>query len=315
MTASNPADEETQVQRRTSTDTVELVISPRQSMTLTDGRHLTWREFGAPEGKPALYFHGAGSTSLEAGIFHREALQRNVRLIATNRPGADGSTLGPNRPIAAYADDVSELLNNLRIEEFACFGESNGGTVTLAVSATMHTRVLGAAPINPTLPWFDPLARRVSSTSTATGYRLVRYMPRAVAALEQNLATRIRMLKSRPRQNVTGFDPLDLVGPPSGIEQDVGDFHWRVITESAGKRALLAEMKWASSNWGFDYYAIPVPLDIFCGVHDSQAPFALVLADRNPDARFHYFPFGHYGFSHPDARHRILGMISGFFES
>src|SRR3546814_11895962 len=73
--------------------------------------------------------------------------------------------------------------------------------------------------------------------------------------------------------------------------------------EQSPKRAALAlmpELAWASSDWGFDYYSMPVPLDFFCGVHDAQAPFALVLADRNPDARFHSFSFGHYGFSHPD---------------
>jgi len=51
---------------------------------LTDSRQLTWQEFDLPEGRPALYFHGGGSTNLEAGIFHREAVQRNIRPIATD---------------------------------------------------------------------------------------------------------------------------------------------------------------------------------------------------------------------------------------
>src|SRR3546814_2431954 len=52
---------------------------PLQSMTLADGRQLTRQEFGLPDGRPVLYFHGGGSFSLEAGIFHREAVQRNIR--------------------------------------------------------------------------------------------------------------------------------------------------------------------------------------------------------------------------------------------
>ncbi len=67
-------------------------------------------------------------------------------------------------------------------------------------------------------------------------------------------------------------------------------------------------------DWGFDHYAIPVRLDFFCGVHDAQAPFALVLADRNPQASFQHFSYGHYGFSHPDARRRIFETIAGYFE-
>jgi pimeloyl-ACP methyl ester carboxylesterase len=283
-------------------------------MTLADGRHLTWQEFGLPQGKPVLYFHGGGSFSLEAGIFHREAVQNNIRLIATNRPGAGGSTACPGRPVAAYSDDLSELLASLKIEKFACFGESNGGLVALAVAATMPTRVLGAVPINPTVPWFDPQARRVSSCAVGTGYRLIKYLPWVVARIATNSADRIRRLKSEAKRSGGGFNPLDLLGPPPGTEQDVGEIQWRVMGRTA-KQALLAESKWATSSWGFDYYSIPVALDIFCGVYDPQAPFALLLADRNADARFHYFSFGHYGFSHPDARHRILDMISGYFES
>jgi len=282
-------------------------------MTLADGRHLTWQEFGLPDGKPVCYFHGGGSTSLEAGIFHREAVRNHIRLIATNRPGAAGTTACPGRPVAAYSDDLSELLEALKIEKFACLGESNGGLVTLAVAATLPTRVLGAVPINPTVPWFDPLARRVSSCSAATGYRLMKYWPWVIAAIAANSADRVRKHESAVKRNGGGFNPLDLLGPPPGTEQDVAELQRRVMGEPA-KQALPAEMKWASSNWGFDYYSIPVALDFFCGVHDAQAPFALVLADRNADARFHYFSFGHHGFSHPDARHRILNMICGYFE-
>src|SRR3546814_16267232 len=82
-------------------DDIPLIDPPLQSMTLADGRQLTWQEFGLPDGRPVLYFHGGGSFSLEAGIFHREAVQRNIRLIATNRPGAGGSSLCPGRAVAA----------------------------------------------------------------------------------------------------------------------------------------------------------------------------------------------------------------------
>jgi len=292
-------------------DDIPLIDPPLRSMTLADGRLLTWQEFGAPDGKPALYFHGGGSTSPEAGIFHREAVRKNVRLIATNRPGARGSTLRPGRPVAAYSDDLVELLDSLDIETFACFGESNGGMVTLAVAATMPARVTGAVPINPTVPWFDPVARSVSSSSAAVGYRLLRYAPALVATIDDKVSARRRRERSEPAPYSAGSE---LVGPPPGTEPDIADLHRRIDAERAGKQALLAELKWATADWGFDHYAIPAPLDFFCGVHDAQAPFALVLADRNPDARFHHFSYGHHGFSHPDARRRIVDVVSGFFD-
>ena len=291
-------------------DVIPLIDPPLRSMTLADGRLLTWQEFGAAEGRPALYFHGGGSTSPEAGIFHREAVRNNIRLIATNRPGARGSALRPDRPVAAYSDDLRELLDFLDVDTFACFGESNGGMVTMAVAATMPARVRGAVPINPTVPWFDPLARSVSSSGAAVGYRLLKYAPALVAVIDEKVAAR----RLRDRSEGKSRDTSELLGPPPGTESDVADLHHRIISERAGRQGLRAELAWATSGWGFDHYAIPVPLDFFCGVQDAQAPFALVLADRNPDARFHHFSYGHNGFSHPDARRRILDVVSGYLD-
>lgn len=295
-------------------DMIPLITPPLLSMKLADGRQLTWQEFGVPDGRPVLYFHGGGSLSLEAGLFHREAVQRNLRLIATNRPGAEGSSLCPGRPVAAYSDDLSELLAHLKVGKFACLGESNGGLVTMAVAATMADCVVGAVPINPTVPWFDAMARSVSPASVGWAYRVMKWWPSALIRLAEGSAPRVRKLKEA-RPKTAGFDRVDLYGPPPGTEADVAEFHWRVIERSSTREALTPELQWSASDWSFDYYSIPVRLDFFCGAYDAQAPFALVLADRNPDARFHYFSYGHTAYSHPDARRRIFDLVSGYFEA
>jgi pimeloyl-ACP methyl ester carboxylesterase len=227
---------------------IDLIDPPMQSARLADGRQLTWQEFGLPGGRPVLYFHGGGSISLEAGIFHREAVQNNIRLIATNRPGAGGSTACPGRPVAGYSDDLRELLDGLKIDRFACFGESNGGTITLAVAATMAPRTIGAIPINPTVPWLDPLARSVSR-SVAIAYRLMKYWPGLLTKAAAGSADRLRRQRAEAPPS-EAFSRLDLLGPPPGIEQDVGEFQWRVMAQPARKQALLAELRWAASDWG-----------------------------------------------------------------
>ncbi|MDM4769908.1 alpha/beta fold hydrolase [Solimonas sp. SE-A11] len=294
---------------------IPLIDPPCQSMTLADGRTLSWQEFGVPDGRPVLYFHGGGSFSLEAGLFHREAVQRNIRLIATNRPGAGDTSLCPGRSVADYSHDLRELLDHLGIVRFACLGESNGGMVTLAVAATLADRVVGAVPINPTVPWFDPVARSVSPCAAGWGYRAMKYIPWALSPLARKAVARNHRLSSQASRDAGRFNRMHLVGPPPGIESDVGALQWRVMLASSGKKALSAELKWACADWGFDFYSIPVPLDFYCGVHDAQGPFALVLADQNPDARFHHFSYGHLAFSHPDARRRMFDTLSRYFEA
>lgn len=290
---------------------IPLIDPPVQALTLADGRRMTWQAFGSPDGRPVLYFHGGGSASFEAGIFHREAVQNNIRLIATNRPSVGGSTAAPGRGVTAYCEDLRALLDELRVEKFACLGESNGGMVTLAVASTLSARVLGAIPINPTIPWFDPVAKGVSSRMTGIAYSLLKYAPGLLTLAAEKRARHVDMQRSRARNGGEAFKVSELLGPPPGIEDDIGDIHWRLL-ERSDKQALRAEFAWATARWSFDYYDIPVPLDFFCGVRDSAAPFSLVLADRNPDARFHHFSYGHHGFSHPKARRRIFETIASY---
>ena len=297
---------------------IPLIDPPIQSMTLADGRQLTWQEFGSEGGRPVLYFHGGGSFSLEAGLFHREAVQRNIRLICPNRPGAGGTSVCPGRPVAAYSNDLRELLDHLKVGTFACLGESNGGMVTLAVAATMHDRVLGAIPINPTVPWFDPMARSVSPGGVAWAYQLMKWAPWLLRWMAKHGVAHARKTWLAARdsgEDQSTFHPRQLMGPPPGTEPDIADLQWQVTLQSRERGGLVPELAWSSSHWGFDLYSIPVPLDFFCGVYDAQAPFALVLADRNPDARFHYFSYGHHAFSHPDARRRMFDKISSYFSS
>jgi pimeloyl-ACP methyl ester carboxylesterase len=288
---------------------IPLVDPPLRSMTLVDGRALTWQEFGAADGRPVLYFHGGGSTSIEGGIFHREAASAGIRLIATNRPGARGSSLCPGRRVAAYSDDLEELLDELDVASFACFGESNGGLFSMATAATLPERVTGAVPINPTLPWFDPEARRVSPRGSAAAYWLIKNAPSLVYAMTR------RADAKAAREAEGDVRKSDLIGPPPGTEPDVAALQLRTMRERVDRAGLLAELAWATTDWGFDYRTIAARLDFFCGEHDPQGPFARVLAEQNPDAAFHDFPYGHSGFSHPDARRRIVDVVAAHVAS
>src|SRR5215831_12205282 len=210
---------------------VPMVDPPVLSMQLADKRTLTLQEFGDPVGRPALYFHGGGSASFEAGIFHREALASGLRLISTNRPGAGGTSLCDGRPVAAYSDDVAELLDHLRIDRCACFGESNGGMVTLAIASRLSARILGAVPINPTLPWFDPLARLVSSRAVGFGYWTLKYAPWAFGLGLQKTVAKYRRIKSAPYTMTPTLNSPELFGPPPGTEEDVGEILWKVLMQ------------------------------------------------------------------------------------
>src|SRR5262245_36926099 len=96
------------------------------TVTLSDGRVLSYAEHGDPEGTPIIYNHplpGARNFNLE---------ERSLRAVAgrsftLERPGIGLSTRAPGRTLADWPADVAEFADALGIERFAVVGVSGGG--------------------------------------------------------------------------------------------------------------------------------------------------------------------------------------------
>src|SRR5262245_45477427 len=123
-----------------------------ESITLSDGRTLCFERFGATDGRPVLYLHGAGSSRLEGEIYDQEAAAHGGQIIATDRPGCGGSSPAPGRTFVSCALDVRELADALGIERFVVAGMSNGGVYAMAAAARLPERVSTTIPINSSTP-------------------------------------------------------------------------------------------------------------------------------------------------------------------
>jgi pimeloyl-ACP methyl ester carboxylesterase len=58
-----------------------------QTITLRDGRTLGYAEYGDPNGKPLLWFHGFPGCRLDGKLVEEAAGAAGVRVIAPDRPG------------------------------------------------------------------------------------------------------------------------------------------------------------------------------------------------------------------------------------
>ena len=112
----------------------ELVYAPRQRFTLPDERTMTWREYGAPDGRPLLYFHnGLGTTCF--GRPEAAAMRElGLRVITFDRPGFGGSDACPGYTTASVAADARELLCMLGIEHAAVLAFGAGGPFALQLA-------------------------------------------------------------------------------------------------------------------------------------------------------------------------------------
>ena len=122
-------------------------------LTLGDGRTLAWREYGPPDGRPLLRFHGMPG-SRHSRHPHEESYDRfGVRVIVADRPGFGASTRLEGRGILVVANDAGSLLDHLGLDVVHVSGTSGGGPHALAFAALHPERaraaavVVGAAPV------------------------------------------------------------------------------------------------------------------------------------------------------------------------
>src|SRR5262249_15028355 len=146
-----------------------------ESITLADGRTLCFARYGASDGRPVIYLHGAGSSRIEGEIYDQQARAAGVQIIATDRPGCGGSSPAPRRTFPGYALDLQQLADILGIERFVVAGMSNGGVYALAAAARLLDRVTTIIPINASTPLHDPVARRATPLRVRLTYAMVRH--------------------------------------------------------------------------------------------------------------------------------------------
>lgn len=149
-----------------------------------DGALLALHEWGAPDGKPVLFWHplGPASSSLYANEVGPVLAARGFRVVAPDGPGHGGS---PGLPRELYALPelvrlVEALLDELGWERAAFVGHSWGASIGLHVAAAAPKRLTALAlldtayddPAN--IPGHPPLsyeAQLERQRATTAGWR------------------------------------------------------------------------------------------------------------------------------------------------
>jgi len=111
-------------------------------LLLPDGRRLGYAEYGDPDGKPVILFHGNPNSRLLYGLIPDCPFRPRLHLIAPDRPGYGLSDFyAPGHSIVDYPDDIVTLVNSLGIDKFAVFGASGGGPAALACAWKIPDRL------------------------------------------------------------------------------------------------------------------------------------------------------------------------------
>ncbi|MBA2287980.1 MAG: alpha/beta hydrolase [Ktedonobacteraceae bacterium] len=287
-----------------------------EAVKVRDGRIIAISEFGEPAGKPCLYFHGTGSSRLEARAYDSAAKKHGVRFIGLDRPGVGHSDPCPSRQLLDWADDVTDVAEALGIQRFAVAGMSGGGPHALACASRYPERVLMALVINTAMPANDPELMRSLNGQTRLLVALAGRAPwllrSVILPLVSKSSSPDRLRQPRQRQALLRRMPTvdrELFSEPENFEAFIA-----TMKEGGRQGPQGAFQDWvmifARQGWGFDPLATSVPLEIFVGNEDASRLFDTRLSTAVPQAHIHWFPGGHYAFLAEPLLDKICATIA-----
>jgi pimeloyl-ACP methyl ester carboxylesterase len=236
---------------------------------LTDGRDLAYEQYGDPQGKPVLFFHGTPGSRL----FHppEEVTRRmGVRLICVERPGYGGSTFQPGRQILDWPADVCALVDALGIQTFAVAGHSGGGPYSLACAYRLPERISAAAVLSGAGPVDAPGASDGLTFLHWLAFKIGRHAPwslirtltwlffrksAADPASAIDLDTRDRSAADEAVLRIPGVRENCIESDVEAYRQGLTGFSW--------------EVRLLTRPWGFPLEGIKIPVYLWHGTADD----------------------------------------------
>lgn len=123
------------------------------SLRLPDGRNLSFSDIGTGENGTWIHCHGIPGSRNELLHLRNTLLDAGVRVIVPDRPGYGQSTPCPEYGLSHHSDDLRQLADHLKLDEFRLSGFSGGGVFAMAAANELGNRieelVIAATPAVP----------------------------------------------------------------------------------------------------------------------------------------------------------------------
>lgn len=258
-------------------------VGELRSLQLTDGRLLSYREYGAADGFPVINCHGGLLCGSDIAPAHGAAETLGLRLISPDRPGIGYSTVAPGRTTGSWAADVTQLLDHLQLRDVAAYGWSLGGQYALALAALVP-EVKRVVVVAGTPELDDELLAQLNRLDrTLVGMAknqplLMRTLTAATGTLAHHLP---ELLAKATDANLSPSDREALEDwPASAFAACMA----HALRQSEG---MVEEYLVESRPWGFTLDQVRVPATLWQGTEDQLVPpqWVEILAAALPDAR------------------------------
>ncbi len=263
------------------------------TITLADGRSLSYAEYGDVDGEPIFLVHGIPGSRLTWQVMANQPFRPGLRVIAPDRPGYGNSDFfRRGQSIVDYPSDIAQLADSLGIEKFALFGPSGGGPYVLACAWQIPERLEAVgvfASVTPNVP-------EATVGQSPTVKRLYRFAARFPWLARLQMASNSLLVKWLPRLYVrlirSEFSEFDhevyaRLGLATAMQAD------RQESFKGFARGVAYDVT-IPGNWPIPLEQISTRVHLWQGEHDISIPPAAAryLADKIPDSVLAMIPDG-----------------------
>jgi len=262
------------------------------TVRLSDGRALSYAEWGDPSGLPVLHFHGTPGSRLERHVDDRLYGRLGVRYVTIDRPGYGRSDQCPGRSFVDWASDVRSLADALAIERFRIFAVSGGSPFTLAAASVLGDRVSRIAIVSGVGPVDRPGAFKGMDLTERLNYWATPRYPRASAAMTSGFlgsAARATDLIARAASHAG-----KMVASRASDARVLSEQLREALRQGAG--AAVWENALCARPWGFPLASVDAEVHLWHGDRDRVCPLhhATDVASRLPNATLTVRRGGHF---------------------
>ena len=256
-------------------------------MHLADGRRISWREYGDPNGRPVLALHGTPGSRLKYRVAHNKALKRGLRLITPDRWGYGRTDRHKKPSLNGYADDALALMLHCNAYRFSIVGVSGGGPFAAALAARYPSNVARLALVAPVAELADPKMTGKMGLFHRLCFRGLPRVPgavratftclRAVAMMSPPMAASLAILRAGPSDKKAMR--------PRSMRRLLG------LTFAEGLRhgcsGPVIDMNLFARKWEFDATTIASEVQVWLGTEDRNVPVpaAVALGNSMPNSQ------------------------------
>lgn len=280
-------------------------------LRLSDGRNLGFATYGAPNGKPVLFFHGIPGSRLQRNPDPGSLAGLDICIYALDRPGIGLSTAHPHRTLLSWTRDVLEFTRQMHFSRFAVAGVSGGGPYALACAWQFPEIITHLSVISGIGPLAEPAVFSLLKPKARRLFRLANNHPKILAPL---LSAGFKIFQNRI---LDAFAWLTGDLPSSDTEllkhSEVEKMFQEDVRQAfhSGSQGVLTEIQVLMQPWGFEPGAIGIPVHVWHGTDDTIVPLTmaeyLIQQFRHPEK--HFIPKGGH-FTALDQTYTIFAEIA-----